>query len=1099
MPLTLVRASGARSLWHACATRFLDQVGDNPGPADFAAHIWLAQESQVDLLYEAAYARGVKGWLGPPVTTLRHLAARFDIRARRLGLLTRRRVISRVAGSVAKEVGLRDPSRSDGVVRGHMLDALFGELLPEGVEPDRLAAALAGLGAGDAFSRSRNEWIVGTYRGYLRELQKRDRIDTRQTSALVADMIDAGSLRETLRGAGTLHVYGLYMARSRQRLLTSLARQTEVDVQLYVLTPAADDPEASEWDDFSATDEGVVENLESSSAADMAAIHVQPAPDTQRETEWVARQVKRLLMEQQVEPHRIAVIARSGHEDTGRIHRALRDAGVVATTIVRSRLTEIAAIKALLALFRGAAAGWTYRTLRPVLDNTLLDISIDLRTIDFIAHTRRVEGLTSWEQEIERLIAKLEDTHQSGRPKDRDVLGAGLFADSVGRDLEKFRTLRGVLESLAATRSEAEWIDLTLQLLRDEHPAGFHLRRRLCDPMGGRRDANGATDGEFDLATLDARRWDVVRLDQRGVRQTEVLLREWLDLDHPAATLDAAAWRQLLQRMLEANELSITTPVHKGVQVLEAHDAALLPFEHVFVIHANDRVFPRPVPAGGVLSNDERARLRAAGIPLTRRDLELQRERALWRAVTSAGEVTVTYRTADPAGTPLLPSLLVPDHDPTTELPRTRTRREADDDRFTPVTAAQANQQAAVALHDHLAEGNGAPAPALHPGTPELIPHAIVGSVAESYRDTGAVPLRPDSPALRPNPWNGWLRDPRVLEWLAKRFGEDYRWSASGLEAYSKLPFQFLLDRVLRYKEAKEADEEVTPLVFGWMAHDLLEKFYTRVKDELPAEFTQRAADDFETAAAEVLAHAQADDRWLGAEVLWEQQWKRICDNVRSYLEWELVHLADKGERPELIEHSFGFDEDQVYIDGKDAAGGAVRLRLCGRIDRVDLGEKGHQVLDYKIGGTPGANDYEDGSALQAPLYMQVLEDDGLEMSLGYYRSLKPSKKRTQYGGKIERHKPNYDAALGYALSIPGRIRAGLFEPVASLKSGGWAPWHASRDIARSEAKMPEGNRYEHVEPLSPARASGIQSAADASTPAQPTRLPFDLEGGDDA
>jgi len=530
--------------------------------------------------------------------------------------------------------------------------------------------------------------------------------------------------------------------------------------------------------------------------------------------------------------------------------------------------------------------------------------------------------------------------------------------------------------------------------------------------------------------------------------------------------------------MLEATELSFTTPVHKGVQVLEAHDAALLPFEHVFVIHANDRVFPRAIPAGGVLSNDERGRLRDAGVPLTGRDLELQRERALWRSVTSAGEVTVTYRTADPAGTPLLPSPMVPDHDAETELPRTRTHiaAGADAERFIPVSAAQADQQAALELHEYLAAGSTAPAPVLHPGRRELIAHAIVGAVVESHRDTGAVPLTPDSPALRPSPWNGWLRDPRVLERLAERFGDDYRWSASGLEAYSNLPFQFLLGRVLNYEEAREADEEVTALVFGWMAHDLLEKFYTHVKDDLPAEFTKRAEHAFEKAAAEVLAHAEADGRWLGAEVLWEQQWKRIVDHVRSYLAWELVQLTTKEESPELIEHSFGFDDDQVYIEGKDVAGVAARLRLRGRIDRVDLGKKGHQVLDYKSNSTPGANNYEDGSTLQAPLYMQVLEIDGLEVSKGYYRSLNP-KKRTWEGGKIERHKPNYEDALRYALSIPGRIRAGLFEPVASHKSGGWLSWHAGREIARSAAQLSEGNRYEDVEPLQPEPAPGGDDA----------------------
>ncbi|NKB86733.1 MAG: hypothetical protein GKS06_00735 [Acidobacteria bacterium] len=1066
MPLRLVRAPDARSLWETCADRFLDAVGDNPGPDGFAAHLWVAQESQADLLYERAQLRDLPGWLAPPVTTMRHLAPRFDVGGKRLGLLTRRRMISRIARAVAGEVGMRDPSRGDGVVRGHMLDALFGELLPEGVPPDRLATALDSLSRIDQFARRRNQWIVRTYAAYLAELERTGRVDARQAGARVTATIVEGGLQPALGGADTLLIYGLYQTRSRWGLLQALAEQSAVDVSVFALSRRADDPGSTEWDEL--VESGwAVEDI-AGKTDNEPVVALQPAPDTARETEWIARQVKRLLVEEDVEPHRVAVVARSGREDTGRVHRALADAGIQATTIIRARLTEIAAIKAMLTLFRGASAGWTYRSLRPVLDNQLFDIDIDLRVIDFIAHTRRVSGLEHWEAEIERLIERLNDRYEdSGAPRDRAVRGSGLFADSVGRDLERFRALRPTLEAFAADRTESDWISFTLELLRDQHPAAFYLRRRLCDPVG---------------SETDARRWDTVRLDQRGVRQTEGLLREWLDLDHPREELDVGTWRTLLHRMLEANELSITTPLHKGVQVLEAHDAAVLPFEHVFVVHANDGVFPRRGLAGGVLSNEERSRLRERGIPLSSRDLELRRERALWFAATSTGAVTITYRTADPAGTPLLPSLLVPAHDVGDELPRTRTRYSITDHDFTPVTPAEADQFAAVTLNEALrADEAGARAP-ISPGTPALIPHAILGAVAESHRDTGASPLVPGSPAERPNPWNGWLRDARVLDNIGKRFGADYRWSASSLETYSKLPFQFLLSKVLGYEEAKEADEEVTPQIFGWMAHDLLEKFYAQVKDDLPAMFTDRAELAFERASEEVLAAAQEDDRWLGAAVFWEQQWTRIRGQVRSYLEWELVHLADKGERPALVEFAFGFGDERILINGKDAAGLAAELRLCGRVDRVDHGPKGDQVLDYKSGGYPGATSYQDGSALQAPLYMQVLENTGRTMSRGYYRSLKPSAKRTQYGGNIDRHKPIYDEVLRYALSIPGRVRGGLFEPVAGVRSKGWAPWYPARDIARSRAQLGEGNRFIDFVAVAPA-AAPVSAPAPAAEP----------------
>lgn len=1096
MPLTLIRNSDVGALFDDCSERFLAGVGECPGPTGFGAHLWVAQESQLDLLYERARDRGIPGWLGPPVTLMRRLAERFELRDRRIGLLTRRRLIARVAGRVAGRVGLRDPSRSDGVVRGHMLDALFGELLPEGVTPDHLQKALDELGRRDSFAHKRDAWVVGAYREYLSELQRLGRIDARQTHALVAERIDEGKLPGALGGATTLDVYGLYMLRSRHRLLASLARQQEVAVRVWILRPGPGDPEVDEWERFARVHECVIEEVGEGAPK---APQVQPTPDTQREIEWVARRVKRLLVEERVEPHRIAVVARSGEEDTGRVHRALRDAGIDATTIVRARLTEIAALRALLQLFRGVATGWPYRTLRPVLDNTLLDIRLDLRTLDFVAGARRVEGLENWERAIENLLAGLRDTwDDSDRPRDRDLRRSGLWADSVERDLEAFRAVRERLELLDGARSEREWIELTLALLRDEHPAAFHLRRRLCEPAGA--------DG-------DDERWDTVRLDQRGVRQTEILLREWLDLEHGQEPLAPDAWRQLLGRMLEANELSLTTPVHKGVQVLEAHDAALQPFEHLFVVHANDGVFPRGTPTGGVLSNDERARLRDAGVPLSGRDLDLQRERALWRAVTSSGVVTLSYRTADAGGTPLLPSLLVPPHDESLELPRLRTRYEADDDRFAPVTAAQANQRAAVALHDRLAGGSSAPSAG---GDAAALRQAVVAAVAEAHRDPAAASLDEGAPALRPNPWNGWVRDPRVLEALAARFPDDYRWSASLLESYSRLPFHFLLDRVLGYGEMKEADEEVTPLVFGSMAHEMLERFYEAVKEELPTCFESRAEAAFEAAAEATLAQVREDDRWLGNEELWTPAWQSIRDAVRDYLVWELPYLADKRERPLHLEYRFGYGEEDVRIQARDVAGRSGSLRLCGRIDRVDQGPKGLHVLDYKKASAPAGTQYQDGTVLQAALYLKVLEEAGHPVAQGYYRTLKSkaaaptAKYRTPDGrdyaqrpGLVERHKPDFEAALTFARTIPGRIRSGLFEPVLSWKSQGWARWYPDRDIARSRAQLTGCNRYQDVTPLAPSAAPPLPHEAPApggtsTEEASPARLPFEAEEGRD-
>ena len=1016
MPLKLIRAFDTRTLWDTCADRFLDEVGDNPGPSGFTAHLWVTHHNQRDLLLERAAARGVKGWLGPPLTDFRDLHRRFDVHSKAIGVLTRRQLISRVAGRVGKHAGLSDPSHTDGVVRGHMLDALFGELLPEGVDPARLENLLASVGD-DAFARRRNEWIVDAYSTYLAELRERELFDMRSSWAVIAARIDEGGLIGALGGATRLYLYGLYMTRSRHRLLTSLAAQGDVDVQLFMLR----EPEAEEFCELS-------DEIEDVASVDSLPAFVQPVPDTQCEVSWIAREVKRLLVDGDLSPHQVAVVARSGREDTGHAYSALRSAGVPSSALIRSRLNEIGALKALLLVFRGVALGWTYRTLRAVLDNAYYKTDIDLRSIDYIATERRVAGLDAWH----RQLAGLAERMQRG---ERSTWSTGLVLERLLQDVERFAALRVVLDPLSSQRCEGDWIELTLALLRD---GLFELRHRICEPVAGR--------------------WDLVRLDQRGLVRTEDLLREWAALDHPNTMLCAADWYGMLERLLKANELSITTPMQKGVQVLEAHDAALTPFRKVFVMHANDGVFPQRAAAGGALSNQERVQLREQGLPLVHRDLALRRERALWRSVTGAGDVQITYRTIDPAGTPLMSSLMVPPHDPSSELQLTR------DPWDEPATAAQANCLAAHSLFESRTEDSIAPT------SEDLVRHAVLVSVAESHRDTGHQSLHPEHPAYRPNPWNGELRDPRVLAWLRAHFNEETPWSASALETYARNPFVFLIKRVLLLDEVVEAEEETTPLVLGSVAHDLLERFYSYLRDDVPRSFDRRAEEAFTEAAAEVLGDRDMSDEWTGVPLLWRQECKEISARVREYLAWELGYLAEKGERPFLIEHDFG-GAGGVLIEGVDVRKQAAGLRLRGRIDRVDLtgtglpgpeGSATSNVLDYKNGKTPSANDYVDGTVLQAPLYMQALENTGHKVGIGFYRSLRKARGRyTQHAGKIQRDDANYDVALQFALSIPGRIRSGMFEPVRSLRAGRWPAYEPDRGIARSAAHLLVGSRFD--------------------------------------
>ena len=713
MPFRLVQSGCSSALWQTCTDRFLDELGDNRGPSGFESHLWITHRNLRDLLFERAYERGMPGWLGPPVSFFSELPQLFDIRLKPVGVLTRRRLVSRLAIKHGREILGREPGNADGVVRGHMLDSLLGDLLPEGVSPDRLRELLSGLD-GDEFATKRNEWIVKVYAGYLEELARLGIYDPRSIHALIAERIESGDLKAALHGAGRLHVYGIYGLRARQRMFEALAAQPDVDVVAYV----AEEPEENEFQALTGDIESIA--VGEGGSDEEAKPVVQPAPDTARELDWVAGEVKKLLVAGKVEPHEIAVVARSGRDDTGRAYRVLSNAGIHCTARIRTPLTEISALKALVSIFGAAASKWSYRRLRSVLDKALL--------------------------------------------------GKGLFADRVDKDLAAFQKFRAEVEQLDTPHAEADWLEITRTFVRD---GVFSLRRRVCDAV--------------------ADRWDIVRFDQRGLIQLENLLSEWAELDHAETIVDVADWYALLRRMLEANELVLSTPMQKGVQILEAHDAALVPFRHTFVIHANDGEFPRRTGAGGVFLDEERIVLRDAGLPVSHREDALRRERSLWRGITLGGDVRISYRTTDPGGTPLLPSLMVPQHDPSNEIPRTRAPRRPDGDgsHAEPINAAQANRLAAYELAGQLQAAAKAVPVKVAPADLPLLEQAIVAAVAEAHRDTGVEVLAVVS---------GWRRTDLKLKRGLYFAGRDYQVSTKDARG--------LLNKVRRDETASEKQIE---------------------------------------------------------------------------------------------------------------------------------------------------------------------------------------------------------------------------------------------------------------------------------------------------
>ena len=1000
---------------------WLSALGNDPGPDAHAARLWISHRRQLHAALEAAAESGVAGWLDPPLHFLSELRGLFDIGPRPIGILAGRLLLARLATREASERDLPSSSPGVGRFRAHMLDGLVGELLAEGVSPDELAAALDALPAGpgdDGFARQRNRWVIDSYRAYLDALEKRELIDARATPALVARRIDAGGLRAGLGGARELHVYGPTTLGRRRRLFRALAAQPDVLVSVYLVA----EPEPSEWDELASD----VQTIESPPSP---APDVHRALDALREAAEVARRVKRLVVEDGCRPSDVAVVARSGREDTHRVHRALAEAGVPTTVRLRTTLAEIPALRALLDLFEAEAAGWDYPSLRTVGTSPYLGTELDVRLLDVLAARRRIAGLDAWR----RALAELARVARRRNPGDRMAASAEAAADAVAR-------LATHISGFTGERSETEWIERTRTLTAGD---AFGFRRRVCRLAGGRHD--------------------VVRLDQRGVRALDALLVEWRTLAEARDPVPAAHWLDRLRRLLEANDLVHSTPLEQGVQVLEAHEAALTPFLHLFVIHANDGEFPRAPRRGGVLSDEERRNLALDGLPLEHRELFLRRERALWRAVAANPATTVSWRSATPSAIPLLPSLMVPaaPASPASDdavslaaqrrrdvLRVGRRRRGGDRGELEVVDVSAIGQAIVTAFAEELRSGSL---------------DGVAGVDAVLGLEPGPLLGRDRPVSERAHAWGGRLRDQVVLDALASRFGDDHVWSASRLERYARRPFDFLVSDVLGIERREEAGVETTPLAAGRVTHAVLEALHDRLLATAP-ESLAAGITHLEAVCDDVFGALEADaDAWLGARPVWAVKRRVLRRVLTEFVAWDLEGLVRLGARPIAIEVPFGYGGvEPVRLVGRDATGRPAALLLAGRIDRVDRfrgAPGGLRIVDYKWKHVPSKRGFDDGAVLQPALYMkawEVLHDEMPREAL--FLSISRPGRGSRSGLRADR----VDEVTSRALSIPERVRAGLFEPAWAASCRPPADSRPGRELLRTDVAIGAGSRFDH-------------------------------------
>ncbi len=248
--------------------------------------------------------------------------------------------------------------------------------------------------------------------------------------------------------------------------------------------------------------------------------------------------------------------------------------------------------------------------------------------------------------------------------------------------------------------------------------------------------------------------------------------------------------------------------------------------------------------------------------------------------------------------------------------------------------------------------------------------------------------------------YEGDLRGINVIQKFIAEAFKEHSWSITRLEDYAFCPMQYFLKRILKIEELPEFDDEISPLERGNTIHNILFKFYSKLREINGLVVPGNHLNILEQVTQEELGQLSFNG------FFWELEKIRYFgkgDNpglLQTFLENETREIDKTGYIPAHFEYCFGPTYDKEVdphsvpqlLMLQDENGNKIKIN--GKIDRIDINPKTKQaaVYDYKSGRIDGKNAQAvaKGLSFQLPVYIQAVEKLlGRELEVvygGYYQ-----------------------------------------------------------------------------------------------------------------
>ncbi|NUM53773.1 MAG: PD-(D/E)XK nuclease family protein [Candidatus Hydrogenedentes bacterium] len=714
-----------------------------------------------------------------------------------------------------------------------------------------------------------------------------------------------------------------------------------------------------------------------------------PCHDRMHECEWIGREIKSIIVEQNVAPATIAVLFRRVEDVAPRLRLVFNEFGIPATFHAPLTLLDTTLARFLLQLLE-VSPEWEREAVLDVITSRWSCVDDGhAGAFGYLARMAGViDGKTEWMSCLARFQAWLSD-------------GAGETHDAI---------LRRVPDAMAAVRALSDQ-RIALERRLQDFPAEAS-RTRYCDAM---LKCIAALRPERALETFEP---EVRRLEESALHAATAVLRRMRRWGHALdndTMLTLSQFRTELRDAFAASALEQERTI-SGVQVMSADSARYRAYDYLFLGGMNEGEFPAPPAADAIYSDEDWSEFARAGARVEMRSRQMEREMLLFHHVLgrARSRVYLSWSLSGHDGRPLAQSPFIEDVkglvDPvatpsaqsTSFLPAFETAASAHDLRNVP----HASREVEVAL-------------------PDVFGCMAAGLEVESQRNSRAAF----------DPYDAILTDSALLDQLLQIYGQDHVFSAAQLEAYAECPFQFYLQRILRVEPVEAPDEEFDPRTRGRILHEALQVFHESYRGvPVSAIPVKQGRDTMVRICNEVF------DRHVKGEVTAP---RGVVRTERARMESQLLRYFDFAReeevawKPSNFEVGFGrahaLSADPLSRPEPFALDTNIGdVLLAGRIDRIDVMESRARIVDYKTRLNYEAKEVDEGVSLQLPLYAVALEHFlKTDTTCEEARLIQPGKRETREVLQRGKDKwPDREAAMrqGIARAVTG-IRAGHFPP----------------------------------------------------------------------